>query len=139
MGFTSPEFLLGVAGSLSLGAIVVAILTLRPTRRKLTAEARKANEEAQKADADSTAVITSTAISLLGPMKTEITELRAEVDSLSTKLVNANSELDEARAIIRDLKYQASEMRRELDRYRQVARESFGHTLEIENESEKEV
>lgn len=143
MSFTSPEFILGIFGALGLGGFGVALLTLRPSRRKLTGEATKLFEEAKKQGADSAAVITSTAISLLGPMKIEITDLKSEVDKLTAKLKEttekleeANTNLEEASRIILDLRMEANQLKRERDVYRRIHNEHYGHPedsqLEIE-------
>lgn len=60
-----------VLGTLGLGGVIVAAMTLRQTRRKLEAEANKSS-------GDAASVLTSSAISLLEPLRAQISTLSAQ-------------------------------------------------------------
>jgi len=85
---------------------------------KVSADKRKLISDAEKTDAETTAVMVQTALGLLGPYADQVALLQARLTSANEQIDQLSSRLTEARGRVYQLEQQVHGLTRELDLYR---------------------
>jgi hypothetical protein len=94
------QALMAVITMLGGSAGLVALLTIRPASRRLSAEASRAAAEAGKTDADAASVLSAAAVALLAPTQHEAARLTTQLDAAETRTRRLEDRIRELEATV---------------------------------------
>lgn len=104
----------------ALAQVLIAIAGLSALAGflKVSADKRKLIADAEKTDAEATAVVVQTALGLLEPYAQQVTMMQARLTGANEQIDQLTSRLTEARGRVYQLEQQVHELTQELDLYR---------------------
>lgn len=128
---TAPTWLVvaGLLVALLTSAGLASLLTVAATKRKTISEARKAEEDADRADAEARKVISEATLQLMQPLINRAAELEARLRATEDELVQANRTAAELTRSLQEAQVETQGLRNQVD---QMSKDLTA--LQVENE-----